>query len=130
MGLFDLFKGKAKDGEKKKASPAAKWAGLAGSKRAQAYDRQEAIQELSKIATADAASSGEQLNFTRIRIQEVSSRHSGAFQAETCPMTACPPSWMWTCSTRRICLAAAILLLGILAGPTFGALQDSPPGAW
>lgn len=56
MGLFDLFKGKSKDGgEKKKASPAAKWAEAAGSKRVQAYDRQEAIQELSKLGTADAA---------------------------------------------------------------------------
>lgn len=56
MGLFDLFKGKGKDGgEKKKASPAAKWAEAAGSKRAQPYDRQEAIQELSKLGTADAA---------------------------------------------------------------------------
>jgi HEAT repeat protein len=56
MGLFDLFKSKGgKDGEKKKASPAAKWAEAAGSKRAQAYDRQEAIQELAKLGTADAA---------------------------------------------------------------------------
>ena len=57
MGLFDLFKSKSKDGggEKRKASPAAKWAESAGSKRAQAYDRQEAIQELSKLGTADAA---------------------------------------------------------------------------
>lgn len=56
MGLFDLFKGKNKDsgGEKKKSSPAAKWAEAAGSKRAQAYDRQEALQELAKLATADA----------------------------------------------------------------------------
>ncbi len=58
MGLFDLFKSKSKDakdgGEKKKSSPAAKWAEAAGSKRAQAYDRQEAIQELSKLGTADA----------------------------------------------------------------------------
>lgn len=58
MGLFDFFKGKGnKDntgGEKKKAGPAAKWAEAAGSKRAQAYDRQEAIQELSKLGTADA----------------------------------------------------------------------------
>lgn len=53
MGLFDLFKGKTKDGEKK-SSPAAKWAEAAGSKRAQAYDRQEAIQELAKLGTADA----------------------------------------------------------------------------
>ncbi len=56
MGLFDLFKSKNKDGgEKKKASPAAKWAEAAGSKRAQPYDRQEAIQELSKLGTAEAA---------------------------------------------------------------------------
>lgn len=57
MGLFDLFKSKSKDGkdgEKKKSSPAAKWAEAAGSKRAQPYDRQEAIQELSKLATPDA----------------------------------------------------------------------------
>lgn len=52
MGLFDIFK-KGKGGEK--ASPAAKWAEPVGSKRAQAYDRQEAIQELSKMGTADAA---------------------------------------------------------------------------
>lgn len=56
MGLFDLFKGKSKDGggEKKKSGSAAKWAEAAGSKRAQVYDRQEAIQELSKLGTADA----------------------------------------------------------------------------
>ena len=56
MGLFDLFKSKSKDGgaERKKSGSAAKWAEAAGSKRAQAYDRQEAIQELSKLGTADA----------------------------------------------------------------------------
>jgi HEAT repeat protein len=57
MGLFDIFKKNGKDGgggEKKKPNPAAKWAEAAGSKRAQAYDRQEAIQELSKLASADA----------------------------------------------------------------------------
>jgi hypothetical protein len=52
MGLFDIFK--KKDGDRK-SSPAAKWAEAAGSKRAQAYDRQEAIQELSKLGTAEAA---------------------------------------------------------------------------
>jgi hypothetical protein len=52
MGLFDIFK--KKDGDRK-SSPAAKWAEAAGSKRAQAYDRQEAIQELSKLGTTDAA---------------------------------------------------------------------------
>jgi HEAT repeat protein len=55
MGLFDLFKGsKSKDGEKK-SNPAAKWAEPVGSKRAQAYDRQEAIQELSRLASPEAA---------------------------------------------------------------------------
>ncbi len=57
MGLFDLFKGKpkGKDGETKKSSPAAKYAEAAGNKRAQAYDRQEALHELVKMKTADAA---------------------------------------------------------------------------
>lgn len=54
MSLFDLFRGRGKDREKRKASPAAKWAEAAGSKRAQNYDRQEAIQELSKLATPEA----------------------------------------------------------------------------
>ncbi|MBX3201239.1 MAG: HEAT repeat domain-containing protein [Labilithrix sp.] len=56
MGLFDFFKsnGKGGDDTKKKSNAAAKWAETAGSKRAQAYDRQEAIQELSKLGTADA----------------------------------------------------------------------------
>lgn len=53
MGLFDFLKGgKGKDGEKK--SPASKWA-EALTKRAQAYDRQEAINELIKMKNADAA---------------------------------------------------------------------------
>lgn len=64
MGLFDFFKGKSgkdkggdsgkKEGSKKSGA-AAKWAEAAGSKRAQAPDRQEALQELSKLKTADAA---------------------------------------------------------------------------
>jgi hypothetical protein len=58
MGLFDLFKGKggkdAKSGEKPRHNAAAKWAEAAGSKRAQAYDRQEAINELCKLRSADA----------------------------------------------------------------------------
>jgi HEAT repeat protein len=55
MGLFDFFKSsKADDGGKKKSNAAAKWAEPAGSKRAQAYDRQEAIQELSKLGTSEA----------------------------------------------------------------------------
>jgi hypothetical protein len=60
MGLFDLFKGsgkKSKDGEggKEGAVAAAKWAEKAGDKRAQNYDRQEAIAELAQQATPEAA---------------------------------------------------------------------------
>ncbi len=55
MGLFDLFRGKEKGGEKPKSNPAAKWAEAAGNKRAQNYDRQEALQELSAMGTAEAA---------------------------------------------------------------------------
>ena len=64
MGLFDFLKGKGGGGEKsgdkkaeppaKKSNAAARWAEAAGSKRAQAYDRQEAIQELAKLRSADA----------------------------------------------------------------------------
>jgi hypothetical protein len=55
MGLFDLFRGKDKGGDnKKKSSPAAKWAEAAGDKRAQNYDRQEALTELSQMGTSDA----------------------------------------------------------------------------
>jgi len=56
MGLFDLFKGKegaAKQTASQKS--AAKWADAAGNKRAQNYDRQEALNELSKLGTAEAA---------------------------------------------------------------------------
>ncbi|HVJ91120.1 MAG TPA: HEAT repeat domain-containing protein, partial [Labilithrix sp.] len=55
MGLFDFFKSNQNTGDKKKSGAAAKWAEPVGSKRAQAYDRQEAIQELSKLGTAEAA---------------------------------------------------------------------------
>jgi hypothetical protein len=60
MGLFDLFKGvakkdKADDADRQKASAAAKWAERAGDKRAQAYDRQEAINALAAMGTVDAA---------------------------------------------------------------------------
>ena len=41
--------------EKAKASPAAKWASTAADKRAQNYDRQEAISALAAMGTADAA---------------------------------------------------------------------------
>jgi hypothetical protein len=61
MGLFDLFKGKSGkdgggggDGKKAKPNPAAKYAEAAGSKRAQAYDRQEAIAELCKLRSPEA----------------------------------------------------------------------------
>ena len=52
MGLFDLFKG---GGDKKapKGNPASKWADRV-EKRAQNYDRQEAIQALAEMGTADA----------------------------------------------------------------------------
>jgi HEAT repeat protein len=63
MGLFDLFKSggnakKARDGEGKgteAATAAAKWAEKAGDKRAQNYDRQEAIAELAEMGTPEAA---------------------------------------------------------------------------
>lgn len=59
MGLFDLFKGKSTSGkngerEARKSNAAAKYAEAAGSKRAQNYDRQEAISELCKLKSADA----------------------------------------------------------------------------
>ena len=56
MGLFDLFKGgtqKAEGKPRPKASPAAKWADRV-ERRVQNYDRQEAIQALSEMGSADA----------------------------------------------------------------------------
>jgi HEAT repeat protein len=55
MGLFDRFKGapRVENKARPKGSPAAKWADRV-EKRAQNYDRQEAIQALSDIGTADA----------------------------------------------------------------------------
>jgi hypothetical protein len=55
MGLFDLFKGnpKADNKQRPKTSPASKWADRV-EKRVQNYDRQEAIQALSEMGTADA----------------------------------------------------------------------------
>jgi HEAT repeat protein len=52
MGLFDLFKG-GDAGGRPKVNAAAKWADRID-KRAQNYDRQEAIQALSELGTADA----------------------------------------------------------------------------
>jgi len=55
MGLFDRFKGGAKlpKAARPKNAAAAKWADRV-EKRAQNYDRQEAIQALSDMASADA----------------------------------------------------------------------------
>ncbi len=55
MGLFDLFKGGATSeaGPRPKANPAAKWADRV-EKRAQNYDRQEAIQALAELGTPEA----------------------------------------------------------------------------
>jgi hypothetical protein len=61
MGLFDIFKGGGKgasrDGVKPSsaATAAAKWAEKAGDKRAQNYDRQEALANLAEMGTAEAA---------------------------------------------------------------------------
>ncbi|HXN31594.1 MAG TPA: HEAT repeat domain-containing protein [Polyangiaceae bacterium] len=56
MGLFDRFKTSAKGDkrERPKGNPAAKWADRI-EKRVQNYDRQEAIQALADMASADAA---------------------------------------------------------------------------
>jgi len=59
MGFFDLFKGSSKaskgaDAPSKAARDAARWAERAGEKRAQTYDRQEAIQALAEMGTPEA----------------------------------------------------------------------------
>jgi hypothetical protein len=56
MGLFDRFKSSSRgDGrERLKGNPAAKWADRI-EKRVQNYDRQEAIQALAEMASAEAA---------------------------------------------------------------------------
>jgi HEAT repeat protein len=56
MGLFDRFKGpaRAERKDRPKAGAAGKWADRI-EKRVQNYDRQEAIQALSDLGTADAA---------------------------------------------------------------------------
>jgi len=53
VGFFDIFKSGKKDGSKK-TNAADKWAGSATDKRAQAYDRQEAINELVKLGSKEA----------------------------------------------------------------------------
>src|ERR1700722_4208088 len=63
MGLFDIFKGGAKGGKTSRdggkpssaATAAAKWAEKATDKRAQNYDRQEALANLAEMGTAEAA---------------------------------------------------------------------------
>lgn len=58
MGFFDLFKGGSKGKTESKsgnAAAAAKWAERAGDRRAQNYDRQEAIAALSDMKTGEAA---------------------------------------------------------------------------
>lgn len=55
MGLFDIFRSKDKDGAKKSGGSASKWAEAAGNKRAQNYDRQEALEALAAMGTVDAA---------------------------------------------------------------------------
>lgn len=53
MGLFDLFKGGGGEKKSAKSSPAGKWADRI-ERRAQNYDRQEAIQALAEMGTPDA----------------------------------------------------------------------------
>lgn len=53
MGLFDRFRGGAPARPRPKNTPAAKWADRID-RRVQNYDRQEAIQALSDLGTADA----------------------------------------------------------------------------
>lgn len=56
MGLFDLFKGKKSDGDTSLAArDANKWADKATDKREQPGIRGEAIEELAKMGTAEAA---------------------------------------------------------------------------
>jgi len=60
MGFFDLFKGSNKGGGGDKnvsagAKDAAKWADVAGSKRSQNFDRQEALANLAEMKTPEAA---------------------------------------------------------------------------
>jgi len=53
MGLFDRFRGGKAKNERLKGTPAAKWVDRI-ERRAQNYDRQEAIQALADMGTADA----------------------------------------------------------------------------
>jgi hypothetical protein len=57
MGLFGMFKGGAKKRapQDEAAAAVAKWAEKASDKRAQNYDRQEAIAELAELGTPEAA---------------------------------------------------------------------------
>jgi hypothetical protein len=55
MGLFDLFKSKGDKKDRPRSNPADKWAEKAGDKRAQNYDRQEALAALADMKTPEAA---------------------------------------------------------------------------
>ena len=55
MGLFDFLKNGKQSGEEKRSGEAAKWAEAARNKRAQNYDRQEAIAALADLKTSEAA---------------------------------------------------------------------------
>lgn len=59
MGLFDLFRGSSKSSDERKEARAskevAKWAERAADKRAQNYDRQEALSALADMGSGDAA---------------------------------------------------------------------------
>ncbi len=55
MGIFDFFGRKAEPGARSSSRDVARWARLAGEKLAQDYDRQEALAELGKLKTAEAA---------------------------------------------------------------------------
>ncbi|MEZ4226738.1 MAG: HEAT repeat domain-containing protein [Polyangiaceae bacterium] len=55
MGLFDIFKGKSEAKPKARAKDIARMAKLVSTKMSQNLDRQEAIDELGKIGTADSA---------------------------------------------------------------------------
>ncbi len=52
MGVFDIFKAKKPEG---RGGAFEKWAANVGSKKAQVYDRQEALQGLSTLGTSHAA---------------------------------------------------------------------------
>jgi hypothetical protein len=71
MGLFDLFKGGARKADQPR-SPVTKWADKAGDKRAQNYDRQEALTALAELAGPPGEKSKEtEQDSARIRAEAV-----------------------------------------------------------